>query len=64
MRDEIVDVDKTWDGKGSLDEHRQREFEKIKHPGFGKAAAKKEAAADPPADIKPTPKKVKTDSND
>jgi hypothetical protein len=30
-----VDVDATWDGKGSLDEHRQKEFAKIKQPGFG-----------------------------
>jgi hypothetical protein len=30
-----VDVDATWDGKGSLDEHRQNEFAKIKQPGFG-----------------------------
>ena len=32
-----VDVDATWDGKGSLDEHRQKEFAKIKQPGFGSA---------------------------
>lgn len=30
-----IDVDATWDGKGSLDEHRQKEFAKIKQPGFG-----------------------------
>lgn len=30
-----VDVDATWDGEGSLDEHRQKEFAKIKQPGFG-----------------------------
>lgn len=35
---ENIDVDKTWDGKGSLDEHRQKEFEKIKQRGFGAAA--------------------------
>jgi len=33
----IVDVDTSWDGTGSLDEHRQREFAKIKQPGFGDA---------------------------
>ena len=48
---EIVDVDKSWDGKGSLDEHRQREFKKIKHPGFGKASAQPAAAPAPPVDI-------------
>lgn len=31
----IVDVDATWDGKVSLDEHRQQEFAKITQPGFG-----------------------------
>jgi hypothetical protein len=31
-----VDVDATWDsGKCSLDEHRHKEFAKIKQPGFG-----------------------------
>ena len=34
---EVVDVDATWDGKGSLDEHRQKELAKIKQPGFGDA---------------------------
>lgn len=33
----IVDVDATWDGKVSLDEHRQQEFAKITQPGFGDA---------------------------
>ena len=33
----IVDVDATWDGKASLDEHRQQEFAKITQPGFGDA---------------------------
>lgn len=33
----IVDVDSTWDGKSSLDEHRQRQFAKITQPGFGDA---------------------------
>jgi hypothetical protein len=33
----IVDVDATWDGKGSLDEHRQQQFAKITQPGFGDA---------------------------
>jgi hypothetical protein len=30
-----TDVDASWDGKGSLDEHRQQAFAKIKQPGFG-----------------------------
>lgn len=37
-----VDVDASWDGKGSLDEHRQKEFAKIKQPGFGSAGKVKE----------------------
>ncbi len=32
---EINDVDASWDGKGSLDEHRQAAFAKLKQPGFG-----------------------------
>jgi hypothetical protein len=32
-----VDVDATWDGKGSLDEHRQKELAKLTQPGFGDA---------------------------
>lgn len=32
-----IDVDATWDGKGSLDDHRQKELAKIKQPGFGNA---------------------------
>tara|TARA_R110000868_G_scaffold332524_1_gene593571 strand:- start:231 stop:425 length:195 start_codon:yes stop_codon:yes gene_type:complete len=36
-----VDVDSSWDGKGSLDDHRQQEFEKTKQPGFGDAGKAK-----------------------
>jgi len=32
-----VDVDASWDGKGSLDEHRQKELAKVTQPGFGDA---------------------------
>jgi hypothetical protein len=32
---DVVDVDATWDGKGSLDEHRQQAFAKITQTGFG-----------------------------
>lgn len=31
----VIDVDATWDGKGSLDEHRQQAFANITQPGFG-----------------------------
>ena len=31
------DVDASWDGKGTLDEHRQKAFETIEQPGFGDA---------------------------
>ena len=33
----IVDVDENWDGKSSLDEHRQQQFKTITQPGFGDA---------------------------
>lgn len=33
----VVDVDATWDGKGSLDDHRQQVFATITQPGFGDA---------------------------
>jgi hypothetical protein len=33
---DINDVDASWDGAGSLDEHRQAAFEKLKQPGFGR----------------------------
>ena len=36
-----TDVDLTWDGKGSLDEHRQKELAKVKQPGFGDAGKAK-----------------------
>jgi hypothetical protein len=32
---EVIDVDASWDGKGSLDEHRQQAFSKMKQLGFG-----------------------------
>ena len=43
-RNKMIDVDATWDGEGSLDEHRQREFAKLKQPGFG---GPKSAPAEP-----------------
>lgn len=33
---DVNDVDASWDGTGSLDEHRQAAFEKLKQPGFGR----------------------------
>jgi hypothetical protein len=36
-----TDVDSTWNGKGSLDEHRQKELAKVKQPGFGDAGKAK-----------------------
>jgi len=35
MTDKVVDVDASWDGKGSLDDHRQKAFAEIQQPGFG-----------------------------
>lgn len=35
------DADASWNGKGSLDEHRQKEFQKMKQPGFGDAGKAK-----------------------
>lgn len=39
----ITDVDATWNGEGSLDEHRQKEFAKLQETGFGKAVTQKQA---------------------
>jgi hypothetical protein len=35
-----VDVDATWDGEGSLDDHRQQALKEITEPGFGREGAK------------------------
>jgi len=32
---EVSDIDASWDGTGSLDDHRQQAFAKVKQPGFG-----------------------------
>lgn len=37
---DVNDVDASWNGTGSLDEHRQAAFEKLKQPGFGRKGAK------------------------
>ena len=38
---DISDVDASWDdGTGSLDEHRQAAFAKLKQPGFGRRGVK------------------------
>lgn len=60
----IIDVDATWDGKGSLDDHRHKAFAKMEHPGFGKLKPKESKAA--PVASKPVvvvdePIKDKTD---
>lgn len=49
---ELKDVDATWDGTGSLDEHRQKAFAELQQPGFGaksdSAKAKRAAKQSPP----------------
>ena len=47
---ENIDVDATWDGKGSLDDHRTAAFEKIKQAGFGIHSDKMKARAQKPAE--------------
>lgn len=37
----VIDVDSSWDGTGSLDDHRQKELAKVKQPGFGDAGKAK-----------------------
>ena len=32
---DVNDIDASWDGKGSLDDHRQQVLKKVKEPGFG-----------------------------
>ena len=39
-----IDVDQSWDGQGSLDDHRQKEFATLKENGFGEQAKKNEPA--------------------
>ena len=38
----VNDVDASWDGKGSLDEHRQKALAEMKQPGFGREGVKKD----------------------
>lgn len=38
---EPIDVDASWDGDGSLDDHRQKELAKITQRGFGDAGKAK-----------------------
>lgn len=65
MTENIVDVDATWDGKGSLDEHRQKTFAEMTQPGFGIKSDKSKArdAAIVP-EIQPTIQPVSGDDND
>jgi len=44
-----IDVDASWDGKGSLDEHREKALAQIKQPGFGQEQPK--AKAEEPAPV-------------
>jgi len=37
----FVDVDASWDGTGSLDDHRQKALATLKQPGFGNAGKAK-----------------------
>ena len=37
---DVNNVDASWDGTGSLDEHRQTAFAKLKQPGFGRKGVK------------------------
>lgn len=39
-----IDVDASWDGKGSLDDHRQKVLQSVKQPGFGDAGKVKSDA--------------------
>lgn len=39
---EVVDVDATWDGEGSLDDHREKELATIEQSGFGREGVKKD----------------------
>lgn len=35
-----IDVDRSWTGEGSLDEHRTKALQDVKEPGFGREKAK------------------------
>jgi len=62
---DIIDVDKSWDGKGSLDDHRHREFAKIQHPGFGRLPVQQPtAASEPPEDIPAKEVAVESDAEE
>jgi hypothetical protein len=43
----MIDVDATWDGTGSLDDHRQKEFATLQQPAFGGPKPKPSAPAEP-----------------
>jgi len=34
---DVNDIDASWDGKGSLDDHRQKALKQVKELGFGAA---------------------------
>ena len=52
-----IDVDATWDGKGSLDDHRQKAFKTIKEVGFGQQAK-------PPEPVEPDEDDTQTEEQD
>ena len=54
---EHIDVDATWDGKGSLDDHRQKAFKTIKEVGFGQQAK-------PPEPVEPDDDDTQTEEQD
>ena len=34
----MIDIDASWDGTGSLDDHRMKVMETLEQPGFGSGA--------------------------
>lgn len=52
---EPIDVDASWDGTGSLDEHRTKMFKTITEQGFGAQAKPAEPAKTEPAAVTPEP---------
>ena len=39
---DVSDVDASWDGKGSLDEHRQKALAALNQPRFGREGVKQD----------------------
>lgn len=34
----MIDIDASWNGEGSLDDHRMKVMETLEQPGFGQSA--------------------------